>query len=420
VLFGTPGSETLYAGYPRSWLLENIVEVQHALTRRLSLTASWTRSDGKDLTKTVSTIAKQTDFSPITVFDPIDGTPMTYWTIKDATTALALSDATKRLTYVEPQRKQINQTYSLEFRMRPYAGAQIFGGFTAQRFESVDCNSSFDIYVVNPNTLRYCDSQHLSSVDDHGLFDNTRTGTTNGLTITGFTPVAGAPVAVPGGRFPLAKDFRVGVSLPLPWYGVNLGVNYLNNDEGSFSVLDPITFTTTVSNAGFAVATCSGGTTRYTDGLTGCAVPGGGPVTGTAPIILGTSNTRKIATAPAPACPTAYGCVPGSPVVNPSAPPSILSDTYGAATTFSRALFPGGRVRRERLNQLDLKISKTFRVKTLSILPTFEAANILNQDKIAAVASSTYAATSVGQGTYAVPSSILQSRILGFGVQVRW
>jgi len=304
--------------------------------------------------------------------------------------------------------------------MRPYAGAQIFGGITAQRFESVDCGSSFSEYVVNPNTLRFCDSQNLSSVDDHGLFDNSRTGTVNGLTISGFTPVAGAPVADSGGRFPLAKDFRLGVSLPLPWYGINLGVNYLNNDEGSFSVLDPINYTVTVSNAGFIAASCSGGTTRYPDALPGCAVPGGGPVTGTAPIILGTSSTRKVATALAPACPTAYGCQPGTAVVSTTATPPILSNGYAAATTFSRDLFPSGRVRRERLNQFDLKVSKTFRVKSMSILPTLEAANIFNQDKITGVASTVYAATSTGAGTYAVPNNILQSRIIGFGVQVRW
>ena len=83
-----------------------------------------------------------------------------------------------------------------------------------------------------------------------------------------------------------------------------------------------------------------------------------------------------------------------------------------------RDLIPGGTVRRERLNQLDVKLSKTFRVKAVSILPTFEAANIFNQDKIGAVSGAgVYATTG---GTYQIPSSVVQSRIMGFGVQVRW
>ena len=206
----------------------------------------------------------------------------------------------------------------------------------------------------------------------------------------------------------MAKDFRLGVSLPLPWYGINLGVSYLNNDEGS----ETPNLTVTISNAGFNATSCGGGTTRYTDGRTGCSLPGGGAATSTAPIIVGTSNTRKVATVTAPACPTTYGCVPGAPAVPTS---GFLAGANTA--TISRDLIPGGFIRRERLNQFDVKLSKTFRVKAVSILPTFEAANIFNQDKIGAIASSIYATTG---GNYAQPSSVLQSRIMGFGVQVRW
>jgi len=340
------------------------------------------------------------------MYNPIDGTPMTYYEIKDAATQTRQNNNALNVSYVEPLRKQINQTYSLEFRMRPYAGAQVFGGFTAQRFEGVNCGSSIAGYVVDPNTLRFCDNQNLAAVDDHGVFDSLRNP---GV----FVEVPGAPVADQGGRTPLAKDFRLGVSLPLPWYGVNLGVNYLNNDEGSFSVLDPLTLTSTLSNLTFNPATCGNGTTRYPDGLTGCTNASGGSAVGSDAIVYGSSNTRKIATATSPACPTAYGCVPGSPVT-----PITRTFLAGAtATTASRQLFPDGRIRRERLNQLDLKVSKTFRVSNFSILPTVEAANVFNQAKINAISSATYATTG---GTYGIPSSVLQSRIIGVGAQIRW
>jgi len=412
-LFGTPAAEQQYQGYPRSWLFENIVEVQHALTRRLSITASWTRSDGKDLTKTVNPNLLPGDWSPFTIYNPIDGTPMTYYSLTSAAVATRQSNTAANISYVEPLRKQINQTYSLEFRMRPFAGAQVFGGFTAQRFESVNCGTSIAGYLVDPNSLRFCDQQNLSQVDDHGVFDSERTGDINGIPIKGFTALG--PIADSGGRQPLAKDFRLGVSLPLPWYGVNLGVNYLNNDEGSFQVVDPLNYTVTLAGnfATTGATACGGGSTRYPDGQIGCSAVGGGTPGQNDAVIVGTSNTRRIATAPAPACPTTYGCVPGAQI-NPNG--NTIIPALGA-TTVTRQIVPDGRIRRERLNQLDMQVSKTFRFSSVSVLPTFSVGNLFNQAKISAISSAIYATTTAN---YAVPSSILQSRIFGVGVQVRW
>ena len=87
------------------------------------------------------------------------------------------------------------------------------------------------------------------------------------------------------------------------------------------------------------------------------------------------------------------------------------------ATTFARDLVPGSFIRRERLNQLDFKLSKTFRVKNFSVLPTVEVANAFNQDKITGTVTNVYATTG---GTYQIPNSVLQSRIIGVGAQVRW
>ena len=125
------------------------------------------------------------------------------------------------------------------------------------------------------------------------------------------------------------------------------------------------------------------------------------------------SNTRKIATAPAPACPTTYGCVPGAQV-NPNG--NTIIPPLGQ-TTVTRQMVPDGRIRRERLNQLDLQVSKTFRLKSVSVLPTLSVGNLFNQAKIGAVSSAIYATTG---GNYLVPSNVLQARIIGVGAQIRW
>src|SRR5262245_43437684 len=165
----------------------------------------------------------------------------------------------------------------------------------------------------------------------------------------------------PGGRMPFSKDFRVGVSLPLPWYGINFGASYLNNDEGGLSTLAySIRYATTQFNA----ATCLGGNVRYPDGRTDCT----GTAAVTDAVIQGVGKNQKIATvftAPPVPCPPGqketFGCaVPGAAVL----PPTFLGTLGG--TTQSVSLYPGSattRNKRERLNQLDLKVSKTFRVR---------------------------------------------------------
>ena len=78
---------------------------------------------------------------------------------------------------------------------------------------------------------------------------------------------------------------------------------------------------------------------------------------------------------------------------------------------------PTRSCRGERLNQLDLKFSKTFKVGRATISPNLEAFNINNTDKVITYGSTSYA---ISTGTYLKPNSITQGRILGVGASVRW
>ena len=176
---------------------------------------------------------------------------------------------------------------------------------------------------------------------------------------------------------PWAKDFRVGASLPL-WWGVTLGVTYKNNDEGALTTTYAI-----VPGAGAAA-------TRYPDAAA--------------------TSSKKVAGQPAPACPTQDGCRPGAFVL----PSFILPQ----GTTFlTLTLTPPGTVRRERLQQLDFKMSKTFRSRGWTFGPTLDVYNAFNSDKIFNYQSTSYANTA---GTYLVPSTILLGRVIGTGLLVRW
>jgi hypothetical protein len=69
----------------------------------------------------------------------------------------------------------------------------------------------------------------------------------------------------------------------------------------------------------------------------------------------------------------------------------------------------------ERIVQLDIKVARTFRFSHYQVLPTFEIFNVNNSDAIIS-----YISTSVLSSSFLNPNSIMQGRMYGYGVVVRW
>jgi hypothetical protein len=69
----------------------------------------------------------------------------------------------------------------------------------------------------------------------------------------------------------------------------------------------------------------------------------------------------------------------------------------------------------ERIQQLDFKVTRTFRFGRMSVLPVFEMFNVNNSDAIIS-----YLTTNALAATYLKPNSIMQGRMIGTGVTVRW
>ncbi len=120
--------------------------------------------------------------------------------------------------------------------------------------------------------------------------------------------------------------------------------------------------------------------------------------TSTTNMAITRGSTRYPANCPAP-CPA--GAV-------------ILPSTFQPAT-FTLQLVDQDIVYTERINQLDLKVQKTFRRGRMIVSPVFEAFNVTNSDAVVSSVS-----TSVLNTAYLRPNSILQGRILGVGATVRW
>jgi len=69
----------------------------------------------------------------------------------------------------------------------------------------------------------------------------------------------------------------------------------------------------------------------------------------------------------------------------------------------------------ERITQLDFKVSRRFQFGRVSVLPTLEVFNLNNSDAIIS-----YVTTNALAATYLAPNSIMQGRMIGFGVTTRW
>jgi hypothetical protein len=152
---------------------------------------------------------------------------------------------------------------------------------------------------------------------------------------------------------------------------------------GSFPVGLGITISGSLqSNRGVAIGTASGSTTTPPN---------------SASFAVG-ATTRYPTNCPAP-------CPADALVIGPSL----------TVTTLTVPLVPYLVNVADRINQLDVKAAKTFKVGRLSVSPSIEAFNLLNPDQIIS-----YVSTGFATSSYLRPNSIVQGRIIGLAVQTRW
>jgi hypothetical protein len=210
-----------YGGYPRTWNLEQGLEIQHELLPRLSLTGSWFHGAFRNLTTTINRTlqfagdpTRNPNYTPYTIYSVLDGSPITVYGLN----ANVRSAPTSNLDTADPLRERIYNAFNLEFRARPGAGAQIFGGMSFERQQDVNCTAP-----DNPNSLRFCDDRANDIM--------------------------------------FRKNFKMAGSYPLPW-GITLsGVLQSNESPAATTV------------AGSRNMTITRGSTRYPANCPGACAP---------------------------------------------------------------------------------------------------------------------------------------------------
>jgi hypothetical protein len=301
-----------YGAYPRTWNIEQGAEIQHELFPRLSVTGSWFHGSFHNLTTTINRSwtydgadpTANPNYSPLTVYNPMTGEPITVY----SQTAAAAAAPTRNLDTIDPNRERIYNAYNLEFRARPGLGSQIFGGFAFERQLDVNCTAP-----DNPNSLRFCDDREND--------------------------------------IPFSVQFKIAGNYPLP-YGIQLSGSFQSNQSPS-------------SNRRMTITR---GSTRYPS------------------------------TCPAP-CPAGQ---------------IILPSTFQPAS-LTVELLPPNATFVERINQLDLKVAKNFKVNRFTFSPQLEIFNVNNTDAIIS-----YLSTNSLASTYLFANSVMQPRMIGVSAQVKW
>jgi len=349
----SPGCEINFAGLPanfgaralttydpntqRTWNLESGLEVQHQLLPGVSMTASWYHGNFYNLLLYDNQLVSLDDWTPVSVFNPINGTPMTIYNLNPAKNGkVATLDTTG------PNRKQQYDSYGMQFTARLPHGATLFGGFGLDRLLRNTCDEPDD-----PNQLRFCDDANL---DAH-------------------LPPGEAPK---GYAIPFQAQGKLSGSVTLP-RGIQL--------SGTFQ-----------SNPGYAYRSLT--TTRITGGTSW----------------LLSRTTRYPANCPAP-CPAGALVLP------------TLNGTPDNAANMRVQLIPYNSVGEftDRVNQIDLRVTKSVGMGRVRVLPQLEIFNLFNANPVILNRSTDYSiATATAPATYNQPSGILNGRMIGIGAQVRW
>jgi hypothetical protein len=192
--------------------------VQHELLPRVSVTANWVRTNFYALALTQNVLQSFGDYTPATIANPINGSPITIYNVSAAKQSSVLNFNT-----TDPHGSRWNNAIELAFNARLPHGASLFGGTATDRTTLVQCDG-----FTNPNQLLYCDQ------------------TQNGI--------------------PWNTQFKMAGSVPL-LYGLQLGASYTTY---KYTYSNTIAGTTSTAGTVWLITP----TTRYPANCAGACTPG--------------------------------------------------------------------------------------------------------------------------------------------------
>ncbi len=177
--FGVASLPTFDPKIKRMYNIEMTASIQRELMPGVSVSGGWYRREYHNMWRRTNTGVSMNDFTPFTLFSPIDGSPITYYNISAAKVAQI---GTNLVDTNAPDRTDKYNGFEYTFNMRAFGKVNLFGGGMIERILSNSCDDDW-----NPNLLLYCDQAKSN--------------------------------------LPFRKQFKIAGSIPLK-YGIQVGVSF--------------------------------------------------------------------------------------------------------------------------------------------------------------------------------------------------
>ena len=146
--FGVANLSTFDPDIERMYNIERSINVQQELFRGVSVTGGWFHRDFKNLFRRTNALQTFADYTPFTLWSPIDGSAITYYNVSTAArTRVATIDEN-----ASSDRKMWYDGIEYSFNARLPHGITLFGGGASERTMAQVCDER-----ANPNLLLYCD-----------------------------------------------------------------------------------------------------------------------------------------------------------------------------------------------------------------------------------------------------------------------
>jgi hypothetical protein len=208
--FADPGCEINFANIPanfgvislanpdpgltRPYVDQFNVGVTHELMRGVSVSAEWFHNDAKNSWERNNVLRPGTysngavtnaSYKPVTIFSPIDGSPITMYD----TVSTAVARAVQNVDTNDSNVKQAYNAIELNFNARLPHGARLFGGSATDRTIANTCAgaASNPNFLITVGGVNYCDQSNSS--------------------------------------IPWRTQFKLAGTVPLPWYGFQVAAS---------------------------------------------------------------------------------------------------------------------------------------------------------------------------------------------------
>jgi outer membrane receptor protein involved in Fe transport len=145
--FGVATIATFDPDIKRMYNMETTLSIQHELLPRLSVSAGWYHRSYHNLRRRTNTLQSFSDYTPFTMWSPIDGSEITYNNVSAAKVS-----AVSTVDELAPDRTMVYNGYEYNLNARLGHGITLFGGGMVERMLANVCDEK-----ANPNLLLYCD-----------------------------------------------------------------------------------------------------------------------------------------------------------------------------------------------------------------------------------------------------------------------